>query len=180
MTDSTHPVKILLLMGVSGSGKTTLGRLLSDQLHWPFHDGDDYHPPANVAKMRSGIPLTDADRAPWLTAIAADIRAHLDRGQSAIFACSALKSAYRDILRVDPRRVIFVHLRGDRDLLQSRLQQRKGHYMPATLLDSQIQTLQDPGEDAVTIDVGPPAPLVAQEIRRRLGIDPLNQNLHFT
>ena len=112
-------------MGVSGSGKTTVGRLLGQHLGWTFLDADDFHPPANVEKMRRGDPLTDADRDPWLQALADALRVRLDRGESVVLACSALKESYRDRLRVDER-VRFVVLRADPDVLRRRLADRSG------------------------------------------------------
>jgi gluconokinase len=157
---------IVVLMGVSGTGKTTIGRLLAHDLGWPFYEGDDYHSSANIEKMRHGIPLTDADRADWLTAL----RALIDGlSASAVLACSALKAAYRDRLAGERTDIRFVHLVGDPILLRHRLEQRHGHYMPASLLESQLATLEPPS-DAITVDVGaPPAGIVAS-IRRALGV----------
>jgi gluconokinase len=157
---------IVVLMGVAGTGKTTIGTLLGHELVWPFHDADDFHPPANVEKMRRGIPLTDADRDGWLAAL----RAFIDGlAGPAVLACSALKAAYRDRLAGGRDDVRFVHLTGDPALLRQRLEQRRGHYMPASLLDSQLATLEPPA-DAVTVDVaGTPEEIVAT-IRRALGV----------
>lgn len=131
-------------MGVAGSGKTTIGRELAARLGVPFHDGDDFHPSANVAKMAAGIPLKDEDRAGWLAALASLIRDDLARDQGGVIACSALKKKYRDVLRVDPRRVRFVYLKGDYDTIWARLRQREGHYMRAELLSSQFDDLEEP------------------------------------
>jgi carbohydrate kinase (thermoresistant glucokinase family) len=169
MNQVNDSARIVVLMGVSGSGKSTIGRLLSQRLGWPFHDGDDFHPPGNVAKMHAGVALDDEDRRPWLAAIADSIRDHLRRGERAIYACSALKQAYRAMLKVDER-VVFVHLRAERAVLEARLRSRRGHYMPASLLDSQLATLQDPGAEAIEVDVSPPAEQVAEAICRRLGV----------
>ena len=157
---------IVVLMGVSGIGKTTIGTLLGRELGWPFYDGDDFHPPANVEKMRHGIPLTDADRDGWLAAL----RTLIDGVPgSAVLACSALKAAYRDRLAGARDDVRFVHLTGDPALLRRRLEQRRGHYMPASLLDSQLATLEPPA-GAIAVDVaGTPEAIVAA-IRRVLAV----------
>ena len=135
---------ILVLMGPTGCGKTTIGRLLAGRLAWPFIDGDDFHPTANVDKMKSGIPLTDDDRRPWLTALRRAIEDRIRTGQSAVLACSALKRVYRQILGVDQQTVKTVYLKGTFDLLQSRLAARSGHFMPPELLRSQLDTLEVP------------------------------------
>ena len=139
---------VLVLMGVSGCGKSTIAALLAGRLGWPFAEGDDLHPPENVAKMRSGHPLSDADRTPWLERIAAWIDAQVGAGRSAIVTCSALKRSYRDLLRsqgsADTR---FVYLRGSRPTIAERLADRRGHFMPASLLDSQFAALEEPGPD---------------------------------
>ena len=157
---------IVVLMGVSGTGKTTVGRLLAHDLGWPFYEGDDYHSAANVEKMGHGIPLTDADRDGWLTAL----RALIDGiSGSAVLACSALKATYRDRLAAGRDDVRFVHLTGDPALLRRRLEERRGHYMPASLLDSQLATLEAPA-DAITVDVGGTPEAIVAAIRRALGI----------
>jgi gluconokinase len=153
---------IIVVMGVSGSGKTTVGRLLADELGWMFIEADDFHPPANVAKMASGQPLNDEDRTPWLAALRTQIDRHLARGENAVVTCSALKERYREVLVGDPQKVKIVHLHGSPELLRSRMNNREGHYMPATLLDSQLAALEPP-EDALTLDVvHSPEELVAQ------------------
>ena len=161
---------IILLMGVSGSGKTTLGRLLADHLGWAFYDADDFHPPANIAKMSAGIPLDDDDRAPWLAALRARIEQSLASGENAILGCSALKSAYRRILQpVATEPIHLVYLRGSAELLTRRLSTRPGHFMKPGMLASQLATLEEPA-DALTLDIAhPPAALIAQ-IRRHLGL----------
>src|SRR5690349_19934606 len=131
----------LIVMGVSGCGKSTVGGLLAERLGWPFRDGDSFHPPENVEKMRSGVPLTDEDRWPWLDAIAAWIDERRRAGEHGIVACSALRRAYRVRLRAGHDDVRFVFLDGDRALIEARLKARKGHYMPPSLLDSQLATL---------------------------------------
>ena len=160
---------VILLMGVAGSGKTTVGRLLADELHWSFADADDFHPPANIAKMAAGQPLDDADRAPWLATIRAQIDRELTVGRDAVVTCSALKQKYREQLRPDPQRVKLVYLTGARELLLTRLRQRPGHFMKPAMLDSQLATLEPP-VDALTLDVAAtPAALVSQ-IRATLGV----------
>jgi gluconokinase len=136
----------VVVMGVSGSGKTTVAQCMNDVLGWPFAEGDDFHPSANVEKMSSGTPLTDVDRTPWLEAVARWIGEQEAAGRSAIVTCSALKRAYREVLRRDHPSVWFVHVSSSRDALQHRLAARSGHYMPASLLASQLETLE-PLED---------------------------------
>jgi gluconokinase len=154
---------IIVLMGVSGSGKTTVGTLLAQQLGWPFLDADDYHPPANVEKMRGGTPLTDEDRWPWLDRLNTLLREQQAVGRNAVLGCSALKQKYRDRLTTGLEDVRWVHLKGSFELIESRLKARRGHYMPATLLRSQFATLEEPGE-AVVADISP----CPEEIARRL------------
>lgn len=146
--------RTLVVMGVSGSGKTTLARALAERLGWGFGEGDDFHPPANVEKMRAGHPLDDEDRRPWLAAIATWIGEHERAGRSSVVTCSALRRAYRDVLRAGNPGVEFVHVAVDRDRLERRLAARRGHYMPAALLDSQLATLEplDADEPGVTLD----------------------------
>jgi carbohydrate kinase (thermoresistant glucokinase family) len=138
---------VVVVMGVSGSGKTTVAALLARTLHWDFVEGDDLHPAANVAKMHAGTPLSDADRAPWLARIAAAIDRLLAAGQGGVVACSALRRAYRDVLIGDRSDVALVYLRGDHDVLAARMRARPGHFMPVSLLDSQLATLEEPGVD---------------------------------
>ncbi len=146
---------VLLVMGVSGSGKTTVAALLAERLRWAFEDGDDFHPPANVEKMRSGVALTDEDRGPWLDAIAAWIDATRNAGGHGVVACSALKRRYRSVLMGGRPDVRLIYLQGDRDLIARRLAPRHGHFMPASLLQSQFEALEEPGpdEDPVTVSV---------------------------
>lgn len=138
---------VLVVMGVSGSGKTTIAALLAGQLGWEFEDADDFHPPANVAKMHGGTPLTDEDRWPWLHAIAAWIDATRSTGRHGVLACSALKRAYRDILVGDRPDVRLVYLQGSKALIAARQAARLNHYMPASLVDSQFAVLEEPGPD---------------------------------
>jgi gluconokinase len=158
---------ILVLMGVSGSGKTTVGRLLSQEMGWPFYDGDDFHPPENVAKMARGIPLDDDDRVGWLDQLAATIQQHLDAGQSMLLACSALKHKYRDRLRIDPQQVRFIYLKGDFELILSRMQTRDDHYMRPTMLASQFADLEEP-QDALVLDIDEPPEQLCQRIIQTL------------
>ncbi|WP_200797751.1 gluconokinase [Streptoalloteichus hindustanus] len=139
-------------MGVSGSGKSTVGTLLADRLGVPYAEGDDFHPPANVAKMAAGHPLDDEDRWPWLRAIADWIHAH---PSGAVVTCSALKRGYRDLLRRDDVPVWFLHLSGDPELIRSRIAARTGHFMPPALLNSQYAALEplDADEPGLTVDV---------------------------
>jgi gluconokinase len=160
---------IVILMGVSGSGKTTVGRLLARDLGWPFYDADDFHPPANVEKMHRGVPLTDADRAPWLDALHALIERLAGAGHSAVLACSALKQSYRDDLRAGVPGMRFVYLHGDGALIAQRLAERRGHFMPADLLRSQLGTLEEP-TDAITVDVADAPERIAAAIRRQLAL----------
>ncbi len=143
---------IVILMGVSGSGKTTVGKLLAQRLGAHFLDADDFHPEDNVKKMRSGIALDDTDRKPWLEQLKTELRNHEARGNSVVLACSALKRSYRDQLRQGLQDVRVVYLHGTKALLAARLAGREGHYMPPTLLDSQLDALEEP-RNAITIDV---------------------------
>ena len=157
---------VVLLMGVSGAGKTTVGKLLASQLGWEFADADDYHSAANVEKMRNGIPLTDADRGPWLESLRSVIVEWIAAGKNGVLACSALKKEYRDRLVVGPE-VRVVYLKGDRELLRERLLLRRGHYMKEAMLESQIATLEEPG-DAIVVDARRTPEEIVREIRLRL------------
>jgi len=159
---------VLVIMGVSGSGKSTLAGMLAGRLGWDLAEGDDMHPPANVAKMAAGHPLDDADRWPWLDQIAAWIREHAEAGRPGIITCSALKKSYRDVLRGD--HVVFVDLVGTHDQIAARLTARHGHFMPAGMLDSQIETLEPPSaeEDAIRIDVTASSYEASEQIISRL------------
>lgn len=170
-------VAVVLVSGVSGAGKTTLSRALAAALGWRFADADDFHPPANIAKMRAGLPLDDTDRAPWLRALRAEIDQHLAQGAPLVLACSALKQAYRATLlggdRVggDPGRVRLVFLAASRELLAARLATRAGHYMPPSLLDSQLATLEPP-TDALHVDAALPTEAQVAAVRAALGLRP--------
>src|SRR5450755_4333602 len=159
---------VIILMGVTGSGKTTIGLALAASLQWRFVDADDFHSPSNVAKMRSGIPLKDDNRAPWLASLHNAIDGWFQAGTSVVLACSALKQAYREQLLVSPE-VRLVYLRGSRELISQRLSQRHGHYMDPSLLDSQFATLEEP-RDAVFVDVNADVPEIVDQIRKELGI----------
>ncbi|MFN7139341.1 MAG: gluconokinase [Limisphaerales bacterium] len=160
---------ILILMGVSGCGKTTIGKLLSCELGWEFHDGDDFHPVANVEKMKSGIPLNDEDRKPWLLTIREFMLKCIAGNKSVIIACSALKNSYREMLLAGHEQVAFIHLKGNKDLIAQRLQERKGHFMNPKLLDSQFNTLEEP-TGAITIEVAESPEKIAAQIRQQLSI----------
>jgi carbohydrate kinase (thermoresistant glucokinase family) len=154
-------------MGVTGCGKTTVGEVLAKECGWEFHDGDDFHPAENVAKMKRGEPLTDADRWPWLDRLNAFIVENERAGKSLVLACSALKQIYRERLSRDCAALRFVFLDGDKEMIRARLATRVGHYMNPKLLDSQFATLERP-EDALRVDAaGSPAEL-AQSIRTML------------
>lgn len=152
--DASPPV-VIVIMGVSGVGKTTIGTLLAARLGWGYAEGDSYHPPENVAKMRAGTPLNDADRGPWLAAIAADIDRWRTEGRGMVVACSALKRSYRETLAGGRPDVRVIRLSGDEALIRARLETRTDHYMPPSLLASQLATLEPPGDDegAITVDV---------------------------
>jgi gluconokinase len=159
---------VLVVMGVSGSGKSTLAARLAAELDCDLAEGDELHPPANVAKMAAGVALTDEDRAPWLAAVAAWIDAEIEAGRSGVVTCSALKRSYRDLLRRPEVR--FVYLEVGRAELERRLAVRRGHYMPASLLDSQLAALEPPqaDEDVITVN-GDDLEVEAGRVLRALG-----------
>ena len=161
---------IVIAMGVSGSGKSTVASELARRNGWTLLEGDAFHPQANIAKMKAGTPLTDADRLPWLHAIAAEIDVLRARGESAVVACSALKRAYRDILIGDRPDVVLLYLRGSRALIGARMAARKNHFMPAGLLDSQFATLEEPGPDErpIVVDIGPAPSAIVDALQERL------------
>ena len=165
----TRPV-IVVVMGVSGSGKSTVAALLAGSLGCQFQEGDDLHPRENVEKMRSGTPLTDADRLPWLRKIAEEIDGWRAGGECGVLTCSALKRSYRDIIIGDRQGVVLVYLKGSRDLVRQRLVARHEHFMPVALLDSQFATLEEPtpGEHPIIVDVGGQPAEIADEIARQL------------
>jgi gluconokinase len=163
-----------VVMGVSGSGKTTIAKLLAEMLGWQFQEGDKLHPPENVEKMSAGIPLTDADRLPWLRKIAETIDGWRAHGQSGVVTCSALKRSYREIIVGDRPDVRLVYLKGSLDLIRQRMAARRGHFMPSTLLDSQFAILEEPSpdENAIVVDIGGQPEKIAGEIAERLRVAP--------
>lgn len=165
---------IVLLTGVSGSGKSTIGTLLAARQRWAFEDGDALHPPANIAKMRAGIPLTDTDRWPWLHAVADWMDQRIAAGQQAVVACSALKRAYRELLRDGRPQLRIVFLSVGPDVLAARLAARHGHFFGASLLDSQLAALEPPGpeEGVLTVEASAPAAEVVTAITSGLGLVP--------
>ena len=162
---------VLVVMGVSGTGKSTVAGILADRLGWELAEGDDLHPPENVAKMRAGTPLTDADRWPWLDKVGAWIRERAETGEPGIITCSALRRVYRDWLRGPG--VVFVHLAGSREEIAAQMSRRADHYMPLSLLDSQLATLEplEPDEEAVVVGVDQSLEDEVNEILRKLGLD---------
>lgn len=165
---ATPPVPLVVfLMGVTGSGKTTLGEALASAWGWPYHDADTYHPPENVEKMRAGIPLTDADRIPWLAALHARAEQTIADGAGAIIGCSALKASYRAVLRGSLSHVVFVWLDVPRGVLQERMDARRGHFMPPSLLESQLHTLEPPLH-AIRIDGDRPVDDLVAHVTARL------------
>jgi gluconokinase len=160
---------VVILFGVAGSGKTTVGRLLSRELGWRFYDADDLHPISNIENMKQGIPLSGEDRKPWLERVRELIRACLAQRINAVLACSALKESYRQFLRIDEE-VIFVFLKGEFGLIQERLRRRRGHFIDPSLLRSQFDTLEEPKEGAVVVDVTSSPSAVVETIKKCLGI----------
>ena len=158
---------VLIVMGVTGAGKTTIGGALATSLGWEFHDGDDLHSGPSKRKMRRGIPLTDSDRAPWLAAIRTLILAMLSEGRDGVVACSALKQSYRDELVVDPNTVKVVYLKGTKQLVAKRLRDRAGHFMNPDLLQSQIDTLEEP-RHAIIVDISAAPEAIVNAIIKRL------------
>jgi gluconokinase len=159
---------IVLIMGVAGAGKTSIGTALAKELGWTFIDADDYHSAANVAKMEAGVALNDADRQPWLESLAGVIRQTLERGDSAVLACSALKQAYRDVLLIN-RKVQVVYLKIDYETAAERLRARGRHYMNPNLLKNQFETLEEPA-DAWQIDVRLPMDIIVARIRSAIAV----------
>lgn len=159
-------------MGVSGSGKTTIGQLLAEALGVPFGEGDAHHPRSNIAKMAGGVPLTDADREPWLELLGGWLRDHA--GTGGVLSCSALKRSYRDVLRSYAPTTRFLHLHGPEELLASRVQARTAHFMPTGLLDSQLRILEPlaPDEPGATLTIGPSAAVLTRRGLAALGLAP--------
>lgn len=172
MTGSeASPVWHLVFMGVSGSGKTTVAVAVRDILGWDFAEGDDFHPPANVDKMSAGFPLTDADRWPWLESLAAWTRERDAAGKPTLLSCSALKRRYRDVLRTGGEHTFFVHLHGDKGTLLQRMGERE-HFMPPSLLESQLDTLEPlgPDEAGMLLDIAHPPDRIARMVLARLDL----------
>jgi gluconokinase len=169
---------IVLLMGITGSGKTTIGQLLAERLHWPFADADDFHSAGNKEKMRHGMPLTDADRAPWLAAIRAQMLRWAAANENGVITCSALKQSYRDFLLAPDdsspdfsTQVKIVYLHGTPALIASRVHERTGHFAGESLISSQLATLEEP-TDAITVDIDHTPAQIADEIMRRVHPEP--------
>ena len=162
---------IVIVFGVSGAGKTTIGKLLAEELGGRFYEADDFHPRPNIEKMRSGHPLTDEDRWPWLKLLREQIARSLAAKENAVLACSALKRAYRERLRVSGN-VKFVFLRGDYALIENQLRRRRGHFMNPELLQSQFADLEEPqpNEDVLTIDLGQSPQELVEEIKAKLNL----------
>ena len=162
---------ILIIFGVSGAGKTTVGKLLARELGWSFIEADDFHPAANIEKMRSGHPLTDKDRWPWLEQLRQQIERSFSAGENAVLACSALKRAYRDRLRVSDE-VKFVFLSADYALVEKQLRSRHGHFMNAALLQSQFDDLEEPqpDENVLTIELGRTPEKIVERIEAKLNV----------
>jgi carbohydrate kinase (thermoresistant glucokinase family) len=157
-------------MGVSGSGKTTVSRILARRLDWPFQEGDELHPQANVEKMKAGRPLNDADRRQWLVKVADWVEERLDAGENGLITCSALKRSYRDVINRCGSGVVFVFLAGSEATIAPRLAARKGHFMPSSLLDSQFADLEvpQPDEPHIRVEIGSSPVVVADTIWREL------------
>ena len=173
MQEHPQTARVAVVMGVSGSGKTTIGRALARRLGWLFQEGDALHPPENVAKMSAGHPLDDADRAPWLAAIAALIDEWRARGKAGVITCSALKRRYREVIIGDRPGVRLVYLAGSRALIAERLAARRGHFMPASLLDSQFAALEPPLPKECAIAVSVDAPVAAIVARIAASLAPV-------
>ena len=174
--EACEPPCALIVMGVSGSGKSTIAASLAERLNWTFEDGDRFHPASNVAKMSAGQPLTDMDRWPWLMAIADEIDRVCLAGKHAVIACSALKRAYRDVLVHGRSDVRMIFLNGTQALIARRLTQRKGHFMPPGLLESQFETLEppEPGENPVTVSIDASVDAIVDDIVRQLRLGALD------
>jgi gluconokinase len=155
---------IILLMGVSGSGKTTIGQLLADTLHWEFSDADTFHSLENIEKMRRGIPLTDADRTPWLQDLQTAIKEWLQDDRNVVLACSALKASYREFLVVNSS-IKLIYLNGTFELIQQRLQKRQSHFMNEQLLKSPFDALETPS-DAMNLDILDPPTIIVQKLKK--------------
>lgn len=159
-------------MGVSGCGKSTVAAILASRLGWPFEEGDALHPQVNIEKMAAGHPLTDADRWPWLAKVADWIDERVDAGENGLITCSALKRSYRDLINRRGSGLMFIFLSGSKETIAARLAARHGHYMRASLLDSQFADLEEPAADepAIRVDIGPPAAEIAELIMEDFGL----------
>ena len=162
-----HP-QAVILMGVAGSGKTAVGEKVAEKLHWIFLDADNFHPAANIEKMKHGIPLNDEDRVPWLQRLHDELKNQLAEGHSVILACSALKESYRNTLRDHVSPLTFVYLDVDAETVRNRLQHRTAHFFPKELLDSQFAALEKP-KDAVIVDARKPLDAVVDQVIESLG-----------
>jgi gluconokinase len=158
---------VIIIMGVEGTGKTTIGKMLAQKLGWKFYDADDYHPKRNIEKMRSGLPLNDEDRWPWLKEVRKLIDSSLNRNESSIIACSALKSSYRQYLKQQNEKIIFVYLKGNKNTISKRLASREGHFAGTELLESQLQTLEEP-EGVITCDISREPEVISDYIIEKL------------
>lgn len=172
MSEPAPKIEAVVLIGVSASGKSTVAEALATRIGFAEEDGDDFHPAANIAKMHAGIPLTDEDRWPWLYAIADDIDRHIEENKPVVFACSALKRAYRDILVHGRKDIRLVYLKGSRELICDRFSKRKGHFMSAALIKSQFDTLEEPqpDENVVTVDIKDTVDEIVEEIIVKLDL----------
>ncbi|MBD2387890.1 gluconokinase [Cylindrospermum sp. FACHB-282] len=159
---------IILVMGVSGAGKTTISQLLAESLNWEFSDADTFHSPANIEKMQHGIPLSDADRMPWLQDLQTAIQQWLKENKNVVLACSALKASYRQFLLFD-NRIQLVYLKGSFEILQKRLQERQNHFMSEKLLKSQFDALEEP-DNAIYMDVSEPPEVIVKNLRAALAV----------
>lgn len=167
----TSNLKWFVVMGVAGCGKSTIARALAGATGGLFIEGDDFHPAANKEKMAAGIPLTDADRWPWLDRLIQEVRAAATNGKPVFLSCSALKQSYRDHLAAALPGLRFVYLQGSFDVIHERMKSRKGHFMPAALLESQFATLEEPA-NALTLDVSLPPDQIVERALGRMGISP--------
>jgi gluconokinase/shikimate kinase len=163
---------VLVVMGVSGSGKTTVATILARRLGCAFEEGDSLHSLSSIGKMMAGLPLTDADRGDWLLKVAEWVEARLDRGESGLIACSALKRRYRDVINRRGAGVVFVFLAGSKATIAARLAARTGHFMPPALLESQLADLEEPAADepAIRVEIGKVPDAIAQEVLERMAL----------
>lgn len=169
-----YPV-IILVMGVAGSGKTTLGKALAKDLGWEFQEGDDFHPPGNIEKMSAGVPLSDSDRYPWLDHVKSWINEKLSEGGSGIITCSALKRSYRAYLGLEREGISVVLIGGQKSIIEDRLKHRSGHFMPPSLLRSQLEAMEPPldNEKHISVDAGMTTDKQIEVVKRQLGLGPV-------